>query len=65
MRYLIILLALSGCATNSHHLPTIECKGKGTITGSGNASVMVGSASNSFTIQADCGTEGFTFKQVN
>lgn len=61
---LTVLCLLAGCATGSHQLPTIECKGKGTITGTGNASVMVGSASNSFTIQADCGDNGFTFKQV-
>lgn len=63
---LTLLCLLAGCATSptGGHLPSIECKGKGTITGTGNASVMMGSASNNFTIQADCGDNGFTFKQV-
>jgi hypothetical protein len=67
MKTLLILCAviLSGCASQTKHLPSIECRGKGTITGTGNVSVMMGSASNNFTIQADCGDAGFVFRQVD
>jgi len=59
-----IVIALNGCATNPTTgavmpLPSIECKGKGAITGTGN----VGIAGNGFSIQADCGESGFSFKQ--
>lgn len=67
MKTLIMLMifALTGCASNGHlNLPSIECRGKGTITGTGSASVMVGSASNNFSLQADCGDNGFTFRQA-
>jgi hypothetical protein len=66
MKTLLILctVILAGCASQtSKHLPSIECRGKGTITGTGNVSVMMGSASNNFTIQADCGQDGFVFRQ--
>jgi hypothetical protein len=68
MKTLLILctVILAGCASQtSKHLPSIECRGKGTITGTGNVSVMMGSASNNFTIQADCGDAGFVFRQVD
>lgn len=61
---LIILLA-SGCATTMYKYPvSIECKGKGVITGTGHANLSVavgGTEFNTFSIQADCG-EGFTYK---
>lgn len=61
-----LIICLAGCATqNTGHLPSIECRGKGTITGTGNVSVMMGSASNNFTIQADCGQDGFVFRQTD
>jgi hypothetical protein len=65
----VLLSSLGGCATNPQTsaalpLPSIECRGKGTITGTGNVSVMMGSASNNFTIQADCGQDGFVFRQT-
>lgn len=64
-----LIFILAGCATNPTTgavmpLPSIECKGKGVITGTGNVAVMMGSASNNFTLQADCGDLGFVFKQV-
>lgn len=66
---LILLVLLPGCATNPQTgaimpLPSIECRGKGVITGTGNVAVMMGSASNNWTLQADCGDLGFTFRQV-
>jgi len=61
---IVLVIILAGCASTNHQLPSIECRGKGTITGTGNVSVMVGSASNNFTIQADCGDAGFVFKQT-
>ena len=54
---MLCAILLTGCASQTKHLPSIECRGKGTITGTGNVSVMMGSASNNFTIQADCGQE--------
>lgn len=65
---LVLIFVLAGCAANPQTgavipLPSIECRGKGVITGTGNVAVMMGSASNNFTLQADCGDLGFSFKQ--
>lgn len=63
---LLVVAILTGCATSdgaTRKIPSIECKGKGVITGTGNVVVMMGSASNNFTLQADCGEHGFMFRQ--
>ena len=62
---LILTLFLSACSTTGHIIPAfkITCKGKGNVTVTGNANVMVGSVSNNATIQADCGSDGFYFEK--
>lgn len=64
--WLLLLLAVlcSGCNTMYKYPVTIECKGKGVITGSGHANFSVavgGTEINTFNIQADCG-DGFVYK---
>ena len=66
-----ILITLAGCGCASTEgsgqglrlLPDITCKGKASITGTGNISansIAGGAASNSWNIQADCGEGGFS-----
>lgn len=62
-------LLLGGCALGAgyagSHPGYIKCKGKGTITGTGQQSMTViggGAGQNSFSIQADCG-DGFEYDQ--
>jgi len=65
----VLCVALVGCAHVTGyagaHPAVIHCKGKGVITGTGTAAVTFGpggSGSNSFSLQADCGS-GFDFSQ--
>lgn len=52
MKFLLVVLLLSGCASISRNPIEIECKGKGAIVGLG-----VGGAA----LQADCG-DGFSYR---
>jgi len=61
----LTIIGIEGCANNAQLVPPMKvtCKGKGNITGTGNTTVMMGSASNTFTVQADCGSDGFYFEK--
>jgi hypothetical protein len=74
MRYIVAALltgalvalsvALAGCGQSRPPPSLIECHGKGTITGTGTASVdMLGGGSNAFSVTVDCG-EGVLFRVV-
>lgn len=54
----LVLILLAGCSSIEKHPISVECSGKGQITGTG--AVGPGGV-NAFTLQADCG-DGFTFK---
>lgn len=63
---LILLLAFSGCSSIAgpigEYSGTFSCKGKGTITGTGQQSLTVvggGAGQNTFSLVVDCG-EGLT-----
>ncbi len=65
---LLLLLPLSGCAIFSQYGQydgELSCKGKGSITGSGSASIgggYGGAGTNAWTIQGDCG-DGFSIQR--
>ena len=70
--YVTLSLALlfGGCAHTlgyaGAHPGYVKGKGKGSITATGAGNVSVGyggSELNSFTLQADCGPDGFEFSQ--
>ena len=61
MRLAFLALCLVGCASVEKHPISIDCKGKGAITGTGYGAASGIGGSNTFTIQADCG-DGFMFK---
>jgi uncharacterized protein YceK len=56
----VLLFVLNGCASVQKHPVDIECKGKASITGTGYAGTAI-SASDNFTLTADCGDSGFSF----
>lgn len=68
----VALLSIAGCGLLARdlgyagsHPGYVQCKGKGSVTGTGTIALgagMGGASTNSFTLQADCG-EGFTFSQ--
>ena len=65
----VLLLFVSGCGHalgyTGAHPGFVKCTGKGSITGTGTGYVgagVGGVGTNSFTLQADCGS-GFEFQQ--
>ena len=59
-----VVVQLAGCAANRPPPTAVECRGKGTITGQGEAAIaLVGSGSNNFVLTVDCG-DGVFFKQT-
>jgi hypothetical protein len=61
--FVVLCLLLPGCASVAHNPILIDCKGKGSITGTGYAGATIavgGHEANTFTLTADCG-EGFHY----
>lgn len=53
---LAVLGTLAGCNVAAKNPGVIECRGKGSITGSGEAAIsLLGSGSNNFVLNVDCG----------
>jgi|SRR5882672_352843 len=66
---LLLVSLLAGCGIFSkygEYEGELSCKGKGSLTGSGSASIgggYGGAGTNAWTIQGDCGESGFSIKR--